>query len=480
MRRSASKPAKGRSSPRVVAAAVAFVLTGLVSVAGTAFSYFALPANGSAQAKGAVLDAPGAGSVNIATATAVALPVGWADSANLPASGGNPDGYEVFRSTTNGSQGSEVTSGGCAAPVAQSATTTSCTDSGLTPNTTYYYQVVAAYDSWTSAPDAQFSATTPKQATTTALSSISPTRGTTATSFGATVTVAGDAGYGTPAGSVVFSLYTSQTCSGSPSYSTAAQPLTNATASASMKPGTTGTYYWGATYTPSDTYNLSSSTCASGTPITVSSFGAADLGSSSSAVAGHALAGPSVSTTTAATELIFVNLVGSNGTASTIASISGPFSGTPVAIASKEYPGPTSRNYVFAWQATGSGGTGPVTVTLDAATTLGTGQVDVVQLNPGDLVAGSSGGAGVSSGKSVPVTITPANPSDSEVVFLGEDGSYYYTPPPATPPWLLVSGSSTSSVGWGTFSDSAIQSSATFSTSKANKDYGYEAVEVNP
>ncbi len=78
----------------------------------------------------------------------------------------------------------------------------------------------------------------------------------------------GNSGYGTPAGTVTFGLYTSSTCSGSATYTSSADTLVSGSVTGSVTPTAQGTFYWGASYSPTDTYNLASSTCSS-TPVTV-------------------------------------------------------------------------------------------------------------------------------------------------------------------------------------------------------------------
>jgi hypothetical protein len=156
---------------------------------------------------------------------------------------------------------------GC--PASPGTGASGCTATSLIPNTTYTWTLSAFYYNWVSPP--VVSATTGKQATTTTLSNLTPTTGDAGTSFNATATVAGNAGYGTPAGTAVFSLFTSATCGGSASYTSAALPLSAGSATASLQPAV-GTYYWRATYTPTDTYNLTS-TSACSAAITVTAAG---------------------------------------------------------------------------------------------------------------------------------------------------------------------------------------------------------------
>jgi hypothetical protein len=231
--------------------------------AGAAFGYLSATGSGSASAKATTLGTPGTGTFG--TATPVTVVVNWGTSANLPASGGSPDGYEVLRSTTSGGE-TEVTSGGCAFSSTSVSTATTCTDSGLTPNTTYFYKVMAVYDLWVSPTNAEFTTTTPKQATTTTLSNLTLS-GAASTAFSAKATVTGNSGFGTPAGTVTFGLYTTNTCS-SAVYSSTADTLSGGSVMGSVTPTVGGTYFWGATYTPTDTFNLTSSAC-SATPVTV-------------------------------------------------------------------------------------------------------------------------------------------------------------------------------------------------------------------
>ena len=73
-------------------------------------------------------------------------------------------GYLVLRSTSAGGPYSKVSSGTCNQVITLVSAATSCTDTGLTSGTTYYYEVEAGYYDvatlWVSTPDAQFSGTT--------------------------------------------------------------------------------------------------------------------------------------------------------------------------------------------------------------------------------------------------------------------------------------------------------------------------------
>jgi hypothetical protein len=103
-----------------------------------------------AQSQAETLGTPGAGSATAPTATTLAL--SWGTASPLPSGGG----YVVLRAKTSGGPYTAVGTGTCAGTIS----TTSCTDTGLTAGTPYYYEVEAVFDNWVSAPTAQFSANT--------------------------------------------------------------------------------------------------------------------------------------------------------------------------------------------------------------------------------------------------------------------------------------------------------------------------------
>ena len=242
--RAPARAARGRFRLRVLGAVVALVM---VAGAGSAHALWTTSSTGSyALAQASTLTAPTLSTGSVA-ATSVAL--SW----TKPFA---PTAYALSQST-----GSLA---GCAA--APSAASSGCTATGLTPNTSYTWTLTAYLSSWSK--QATVSATTSKQATATALSNITPTTATTGTTFSATATVTGSSGFGTPAGTVVFSLFTSSSCTGGASYATSAQALSGGAATGSLQPAA-GTYYWRATYTPTDTYNLTStSACSSAITVT--------------------------------------------------------------------------------------------------------------------------------------------------------------------------------------------------------------------
>ncbi len=214
-----------------------------------ALAYFTAGGSGTGTAATGTLPTP---VLTAPSVTATSATLSW----NRPF---EPTGYDLTQSP-----GSLIQS-----PDSPTATgDTSCTASGLIPNTPYTWSLSAAMHSWGSL--ATVTAVTPKQDTKT-INTTTPTTGPAGTSFTATAAVTGDDSYGTPAGTVTFGLYTASDCSGDPS-STTAQGLTDGSATGSLQP-TAGTYHWQATYTPTDEYNNpSTSGC---TAITVSEIDAA-------------------------------------------------------------------------------------------------------------------------------------------------------------------------------------------------------------
>jgi hypothetical protein len=135
-----------------------------VASGAAAYAYTTVAGNGTGQAQAAKLQAPGAGTAAQPTATSLSL--SWGASSGLPAKGG----YLILRSTASGGPYEKVSSGTCTQDTTLVSAATSCTDTGLTAGTTYYYEVEAAYYDistlWVSAPDAQFSGTTSGTAAT--------------------------------------------------------------------------------------------------------------------------------------------------------------------------------------------------------------------------------------------------------------------------------------------------------------------------
>jgi len=132
---------------------------GFALAAGTAaFAYTTTSGSGTGRAQAITLNAPGVGSASKPTTTSLTL--SWGASSGLPPGGG----YLVLRSTSSGGPYAKISTGTCQQATTLVSATTTCTDTGLTADTTYYYEVEAAYYNvsalWVSAPDSQFSATT--------------------------------------------------------------------------------------------------------------------------------------------------------------------------------------------------------------------------------------------------------------------------------------------------------------------------------
>ncbi len=214
----------------------------LLALAGPAHSYWTASATGPyGQAQAATLTAP---TLSKGSVTATSALLSWT---------------QPFAPTSYALSQSPGTLTGCS--TTPGVATTGCTATSLAPNTGYTWTLTASYRSWLRT--ATVSATTAKQSTTTTLSNLTPTSAASGHSFSATATVTGASGYGTPAGTVTFSLFTSATCGGTASYTSAATALSAGAATGTLQPAAVGTYYWRATYTPTDSYNLASTSACS-------------------------------------------------------------------------------------------------------------------------------------------------------------------------------------------------------------------------
>jgi len=117
---------------------------------------------GDAQSKAVTLATPGSGSVG--TATSSSLVINWGASSGLPVGGG----YVVLRSTSSGGTYSAISGGTCQQSTTRGSSAVTCTDNdpSLAANTTYYYEVEAAYYNasgptlWVSSATAFFYGTT--------------------------------------------------------------------------------------------------------------------------------------------------------------------------------------------------------------------------------------------------------------------------------------------------------------------------------
>ncbi len=227
----------------------------LVLVAGPAYGYWTASSTGPyARAQAATLATPG---LTVGSVTATSAALAWT---------------QPFAPTAYALSQAPGTVTGC--PPAPGIASSGCTATSLSPNTTYTWTLAASLHTWVS--PSTVTATTSKQATTTTLSALTPTTATAGTGFSATATVTGNAGYGTPAGTATLSLYAGSTCAGAPAYTSAAQTLTGGATTTTLHPAL-GTYSWRATYTPTDTVNLTS-TSACSAPVTVTAAGATYAG----------------------------------------------------------------------------------------------------------------------------------------------------------------------------------------------------------
>lgn len=152
-RRRSRGPLRGLRRPAILFACAFALASGTA-----AFAYTTASGDGSGRAQAVTLQTPGAGAVSAPSATSLTL--SWAASSGLP----NHGGYLVLRSTAATGPYAKASNGTCQQDITLVSAATSCTDTGLTAGTTYYYEVEAAYYDvstlWVSAPDASFSGTT--------------------------------------------------------------------------------------------------------------------------------------------------------------------------------------------------------------------------------------------------------------------------------------------------------------------------------
>jgi hypothetical protein len=164
-RRLHRKGAHQRRGERRLFAVVAIVAALLTGLGGTVFAYLSLSATGPSSAKAETLAAPNDLS---ATATSGKVTLSWSDTTPWTTSATTPPvKYLLYRCTGTGcSASSTIATGACATTSYTNAlSTTSCTDTSVTPDTTYGYAVVAVYDKWVSPPSSTKYITTPSKPT---------------------------------------------------------------------------------------------------------------------------------------------------------------------------------------------------------------------------------------------------------------------------------------------------------------------------
>ena len=207
------------------------------------------------------------------------------------------------------------------------------------------------------------------------------------------------------------------------------------------------------------------------------SFSATSLGSATGTCLLLVCTGPSITTTSASSELILVYVKGSGSTTTTVSSISGPFTAT-AQLASVEYPTSTGKNYLFAWKATGNGGSTPVLATFSVIGLTASVWIDVVQLGPGESPLACSGctdnGTTSNANQSALVQATVQHSSDSEIAFLGTATAATFSAPSG---FTTLAGDS---ANFETYANQLVQSSAAFGLGASSLGWGTIGVEVQP
>jgi hypothetical protein len=303
----------------------------------------------------------------------------------------------------------------------------------------------------------------------------SPTTVGTAVTF--TATLSGPVGAATPTGTV---SWTVSGTGGKTACDSSTTTLSGGTATCTITPASAGTYI------VSDSYggdgNYSGPTGSNTDTVTASAtvFGATDLGNTAqnpdTSVSNHAIAGPTVTTTSGRAELIFVHVRGANnGSATTVASITGPFTGA-TQVAGFSY---ATNDYEFVWKATGNG-TGPtqVAVTFNSGTTSAGGvAVDVVQLNAGNAVVACNSCTNSGSGTATTATLSIQNAADTEVAFFGIDADKTFSIPTGFSTLADDHGHATGTAGFATNCGVNVQSSVA-STATGAGSWGAIGIEI--
>jgi len=244
--------------------------------------------------------------------------------------------------------------------------------------------------------------------------------------------------------------------------------------------------YFGDSTAGSVTITAASGTLTSATQVETIANMATDLGNTSAASCSfnggnHHCSSSSVTTTNGLNELILVSVRGSNTSSTTVSSITGNSISGAAAITSQTVPsGTTNDNYLFAWEATGTGNAGALTVTFNNGTnSVSAVSIDVVQLGAGASASCSScSDSGTNSGgsnRSVTVSLNVANAFDGEVAFLGTSTNGVTFTPPSGFTQLGGSGAM-----WSSYSDLTVQASSTFTQSAARATWGYIGLEISP
>ncbi len=209
------------------------------------------------------------------------------------------------------------------------------------------------------------------------------------------------------------------------------------------------------------------------------SLGLTDLGNgtASCVLASLLCTGPTVTTSSGSSDLVLVYLAGAGAGVGANPVVGGPFSSSSQ-LASVQYPTGSSGNYLYAFTATGSGGTSAVTVTFVGLSLTPAAWVDVIQLGSGESALACSGctdaGTTTAGDQNATVSVTVQHAADSEIAFLGSTNGTFT----AASGFTVVAGGGTSM--FGSYADLAVQSSAGFPMGSSGLTWGSIGIEVQP
>lgn len=247
-------------------------------------------------------------------------------------------------------------------------------------------------------------------------------------------------------------------------------------------PGSAGNYWWYVSAPSDGNNNAASSTCGSTMSKTVVSAPAANVsavlkGAATDTGATSSSSVTNVATTSGRTELILVYRESAIGQ-DTIptAGITGPFTGTPVAVTSSvDFSG---KHSLFVWRGVGNGATGSVTVSFTGNNKNVLTVVQVIELSGNDTatpIVQSPAATGTTS----PATATLTSPGsgNAELVLIGATGNTTV----ATPAAFTQLSTQNGATGSGYSVKSAFNATAQASTSSAlgaNVAWGTIALEI--
>lgn len=313
---------------------------------------------------------------------------------------------------------------------------------------------------------AVFSAAPAGQSAGVTAATISPPSTFTATATGASTASLSWSGPATKTGyTLTQSPGTLAGCSASPSASS-----TSCTATG-LSPATS--YTW----TLTADYNNWASSAVSASAQT--SLGLTDLGNGAASCVLLSLlcTGPSVTTSSGGSELVLVYLASTGIGTGPVTGIGGPFSSSSQ-LTSVQYPTGTSGNYLYAFTATGSGGTGAVTFSFVGLSLMPVTWVDVIQLGSGESALACSGctGAGTTTAgnQNATVSLTVQHPADSEIAFVGSTNGTFI----AASGFTLVAGGGSNM--YGSYQDLTVRSAASFAMGASGLNWGSIGIEVQP